>query len=256
MKKYFIMPLLIISAYVISALVMPRPVQTQHSIFGKMGSTGPTGPRGVTGSIGPTGATGSGGSFDPSADETITGTWNFTKIVDGLAYSILSNPFVSLSPDEVQSTQTFLFGRQNGMGNGAYLLFLLGDDTQQSNYITTFLNPLLTSTGAEPTWIQDGRGSFLLSNFYDYGASSAVIETYVDNNAGSIGTLTNHPIGIFTNFGSYQTFFNTDGSFRNIGPILSDDLKTTGSASGKKVVCVDTTTGQLYASSTGTDCSN
>jgi len=33
-------------------------------------------------------------------------------------------------------------------------------------------------------------------------------------------------------------------------------LKTTGAATGKKVVCVDTSTGILYASSTGTDCSN
>jgi hypothetical protein len=43
----------------------------------------------------------------------------------------------------------------------------------------------------------------------------------------------------------------------DVGGILSvTDLKTTGSASGKNVVCVDTATGQLYASSTGTDCSN
>jgi len=35
-----------------------------------------------------------------------------------------------------------------------------------------------------------------------------------------------------------------------------DALKTTGSATGKKVVCVDTATGIMYASSTGTDCSN
>jgi hypothetical protein len=40
------------------------------------------------------------------------------------------------------------------------------------------------------------------------------------------------------------------------GGIVSEDLKTTGSAGTKKVVCVDTTTGQLYASSTTTDCSN
>ena len=33
-------------------------------------------------------------------------------------------------------------------------------------------------------------------------------------------------------------------------------LNSTGSATGKKVVCVDTSTGQLYVSSTGTDCSN
>lgn len=40
------------------------------------------------------------------------------------------------------------------------------------------------------------------------------------------------------------------------GTVLIADLKTTGAATGKKVVCVDTTTGQLYASSTGVDCSN
>jgi hypothetical protein len=42
----------------------------------------------------------------------------------------------------------------------------------------------------------------------------------------------------------------------NTGAIFATSLKTTGSASGKKVVCVDTTNGKLYASSTGTDCSN
>jgi hypothetical protein len=40
------------------------------------------------------------------------------------------------------------------------------------------------------------------------------------------------------------------------GQVIVGALKTTGSASSKKVVCVDTSTGQLYASSTGTDCSN
>lgn len=38
--------------------------------------------------------------------------------------------------------------------------------------------------------------------------------------------------------------------------LVINGLTSTGAASGKKVVCVDTTTGQLYASSTGTDCSN
>lgn len=44
---------------------------------------------------------------------------------------------------------------------------------------------------------------------------------------------------------------SADGAQVNI-----DGLKTTGAATGKKVVCVDTATGRLYASSTGTDCSN
>jgi hypothetical protein len=38
--------------------------------------------------------------------------------------------------------------------------------------------------------------------------------------------------------------------------LLVEDLKTTGAAGGKNVVCADTTTGQVYTSSTGTDCSN
>lgn len=38
--------------------------------------------------------------------------------------------------------------------------------------------------------------------------------------------------------------------------ILVENLKTTGAATGKKVVCVDTTTGQLYASSSATECAN
>lgn len=42
----------------------------------------------------------------------------------------------------------------------------------------------------------------------------------------------------------------------NDGGVLVDSLKTTGSAGSKNVVCVDTSTGKLFASSTGTDCSN
>ncbi len=40
------------------------------------------------------------------------------------------------------------------------------------------------------------------------------------------------------------------------GKVEIFDLKTGGAATGKKVVCVDTATGILYSSSTGTDCSN
>jgi len=40
------------------------------------------------------------------------------------------------------------------------------------------------------------------------------------------------------------------------GDIVLGALKTTGAATGKKVVCVDTTTGKLYASSAGNSCAN
>ena len=42
----------------------------------------------------------------------------------------------------------------------------------------------------------------------------------------------------------------------NAGKVLIIDLKTTGAATGKTVVCVDTSTGQLYASSSGVACAN
>ncbi len=38
--------------------------------------------------------------------------------------------------------------------------------------------------------------------------------------------------------------------------VLVSDLKTTGAATGKTVVCVDTSTGRLYASSSGVACAN
>lgn len=41
-----------------------------------------------------------------------------------------------------------------------------------------------------------------------------------------------------------------------VGEAIFIGLKTTGAAGSKNVVCVDTATGKLYASSTGTDCSN
>lgn len=43
---------------------------------------------------------------------------------------------------------------------------------------------------------------------------------------------------------------------KTAGDVFIKDLMTTGSAGSKKVVCVDTATGKLYASSTSTDCSN
>jgi hypothetical protein len=38
--------------------------------------------------------------------------------------------------------------------------------------------------------------------------------------------------------------------------VIMQDLKTTGAATGKKSVCVDTATGQLYASSAANNCAN
>ena len=61
--------------------------------------------------------------------------------------------------------------------------------------------------------------------------------------------------GVQTN--QAYSFFSSDVNARNsfAGPVLMPSL-TAGAAGGKRVVCVDLANGQLYASSTSTDCSN
>lgn len=64
-----------------------------------------------------------------------------------------------------------------------------------------------------------------------------------------VGTFSNHPFGIDTNNTKRLTVTAA-------GQVQIEALKTTGSATGKKMVCVDTSTGQLYASSVDTSCLN
>lgn len=73
------------------------------------------------------------------------------------------------------------------------------------------------------------------------------------NGASYVGNQTGETFHLVEN--SVDSVQLTNGG-AGAGHLLVLDLKTTGAATGKKVVCVDTTTGQLYASSSGTDCSN
>ena len=65
---------------------------------------------------------------------------------------------------------------------------------------------------------------------------------------------------VLTSGGATSLHLGTSDTVRftinSSGAVSMTGLTTTGAASGKKVVCVDTATGILYASSTGTDCSN
>jgi len=74
-----------------------------------------------------------------------------------------------------------------------------------------------------------------------------------DTTGAWLGTFSNHPLRFFVNQSEATTAamtINADGT------VSVNSLKTTGAASGKKVVCVDLTTGRLFPSSSGTDCSN
>ena len=78
-------------------------------------------------------------------------------------------------------------------------------------------------------------------------ASALLIETRaLTNVTNGYGMIVDAPSGAGT--------LNAAAYFRS-GPVLIEDLKTSASGAGKKVVCVDTATGQLYVSATALDCS-
>lgn len=87
------------------------------------------------------------------------------------------------------------------------------------------------------TWTDGQTGNLGIVANFDMGATGTATGKLLSLQAGAAGTT---------------EVFNID----YLGAITSAALKTTGAATGKNVVCVDTATGLLYASSTGTDCSN
>ena len=92
------------------------------------------------------------------------------------------------------------------------------------------------------------------------------VETHTDANV-YVGTLAGNPRVIFGGSTTHEIDVDT-GSLRFIRPSVVDlsidsagevfvaALKTTGAATGKTVVCVDTATGQLYASTSPVACAN
>lgn len=88
----------------------------------------------------------------------------------------------------------------------------------------------------------------LLGSIPNDGAGAALVGQSV--NSGTEGYLLALQSGNGSAITTNQLLVRTDGQITAAG------LTTTGAASGKKVVCVDTATGILYASSTDIDCSN
>ncbi len=99
-------------------------------------------------------------------------------------------------------------------------------------------------------WAQDGSGNHVVN----YGASATNTCT-IDPTAGVKTTQQFEVSADGTTVNGISC--STTGTLSIVGGALAvTSLQTTGSAGSKKVVCVDTTTGVIYASSTGTDCSN
>lgn len=110
-----------------------------------------------------------------------------------------------------------------------------------------------TTTGARKLTVLDETSSESFQ--IKLGANQATFNYDLGRNTGE-GLL--HFYGNQTGANGY-VFEGVDRVFmrlNNNGAVIIPNLQTTGAASGKKMVCVDTTTGQLYASSTGTGCDN
>ena len=115
-----------------------------------------------------------------------------------------------------------------------------------NNRIADVSNDVIRSnTGATTDNMGPGFRSSAVTSFMSHGnmrctdgTFSTCDERFVDG------------IGTMTGAGTSQPIYNSSER------MIIDNFKTTGAAGGKKVLCVDTSTGRLYASSTGTDCSN
>lgn len=104
------------------------------------------------------------------------------------------------------------------------------------------------STGAL-CWQAGGFSAGFGSGFCTYQQAHGSKPGYFTANLGSsVGKFAVNNAGD----GSGTDVFTVDTA----GVIVANGLKTTGAAGSKKVVCVDTATGQLYASSSGNNCSN
>lgn len=143
----------------------------------------------------------------------------------------------------------------------AQIAALLAGDTQVTGS-WTFNN--LTVTGTCTGCTGTGVGGSLGATQVAYGAALNTMAGSANltwtNSGGHLNILTGNGNGLWltdTGGTTVKLYAFNDGSMEiDTAALLVSDLKNTGSAASKKVVCVDTATGRLYASSTGTDCSN
>ncbi len=121
--------------------------------------------------------------------------------------------------------------------------------TLGANATVTILNP---SKGAKFSiaFMQDGTGTRTVTY------SGTVSNTCTVDPTAAVTTTQQFEVGAdgVTINGTGCTSTGTGSTIQ--GTLAITSLQTTGSAGSKKVVCVDTATGIMYASSTGTDCSN
>lgn len=217
-------------------------------------------------------ALGSGG--DPTFASTYT---TISNLINGVTGTVTTQPFynstnlLTLNPSanatqDIGGSLTSVISAGSKDFTAVYgihsLVALVNSGT---NTVVSGVRSSVQFAGAGTTGTQNGLQ--ILTGNTDVGT--------VTNNIGVlIGTPTLTGGGAITNsYGinisnqtvsgatlNYAFIYNAPASKEFIiqadGEVLVKALMTTGAASSKKVVCVDTATGKLYASSTTTDCSN
>lgn len=222
------------------------------------------------------------GTLPTTPSNTVTGILG-TITTAGSAAQQQQGMKITLSPGYTgSSATTALFFINNTLGTGADLSLNTAAGAVANAGVAGGLFPASNGAGISIAVQGDARGS-TTTNVGTYGKANAAV---AGNNIGVLGNASSSTEGTdFKNIGGLFTLHNAlptgsntsvaliaDGAGSDIfrgynaatlkftidanGNIISIPLKTTGSAGSKNVVCVDTTTGQLYASSTGTDCSN
>ncbi len=146
-----------------------------------------------------------------------------------------------------------ILGQFTGGGTGGVGVYGLvsGNASTSASGIFGFNS---AATGADA---YAARGLANGNNTRDYGGAFTASGASATVNYGVQGIANGATSG--TNYGGW--FTATTGSANiglhvDAGVIEFFPLKTTGAASGKTVVCVDTTTGILYASTSGVACAN
>lgn len=193
--------------------------------------------------------TGQGGNAINYADKFVvdsggnTAGSGFAGVKDGLTSFGLLNDWYGANPAPFVAQYD---------GNARWGIIQLAGGNTSDGVINEFVKSR-TTNGSGYVTAQSGDKVFTFDGLVDNGT--------VLTSAGFVRLVTTAaPSTAYT--ASQWVISGSDGSsaieLMTLAPSVTTvaSLKTTGAATGKTVVCVDTATGQLYASSTGTDCSN
>jgi len=211
-----------------------------------------------------TGAVGTYGQGRAAAAST--SAWGGNFVVENKAFAASNLQGVEVDVNQTNSggtaavnvTGVAVTGASDSQASGTFAAFI----AQPAGIFTTpkikWKNAFISASGAA------NSGLALFQQDVTGNSPSQFIEMYGNDGGGLhlglIQVAQNGEFDLRQASGANISLQKSDGTHwldvDSAGKILVTDLKTTGSAGSKKVVCVDTVTGQLYASSTGTDCSN